>query len=106
MKQLTEDQFDAQFTVVESADGEFLRNDHDGIEPDSKHLWTVLDCDGDLYAVNGLHYVNRFGYVVTEEPWVEGTEAVWHLATDDEAEDDDESETASDRADASSETPV
>jgi hypothetical protein len=87
MKQLTEDEFDAQFTVLEGPDGESIRDGHDGIEPDSRHLWTIVDADGSLYAVSGLHYVNRIGYLVTEEPWTEDTEAVWFLAEDDDEED-------------------
>lgn len=84
MKQLTEDQFDAQFTVVDGTDGESVRNNHDGIAFDSKHLWTILDADGSLYAVTGLHYVNRLGYLVTKEAWDEEIEAVWYEPSDEE----------------------
>lgn len=90
MKQLTEDEFDAQFTVVPDAGGDSVRNDHNGIEPDSKHLWTILDADGNLYAVTGLHFVNRFGYILTKEPWTEEIEAVWALFSDDEDDSGDD----------------
>ncbi|MCB5280581.1 hypothetical protein [Arthrobacter sp. ES1] len=90
MKQLTEDQFDAQFTVVPDAGGDSVRNDHQGIDPDSKNLWTIVDADGSLYAVTGAHRVNRFGYIVTEEAWTEDIEAVWHLCSDDEQDNTDE----------------
>lgn len=32
-------------------------------------VWTLLDCDGGMTVVPGFHYVNRFGYFVTEVPW-------------------------------------
>lgn len=34
-----------------------------------KRVWTVLDCDGDLYTVAGYHYVNRIHYIITEQEW-------------------------------------
>ncbi|MEO3931368.1 hypothetical protein WMO79_00950 [Micrococcaceae bacterium Sec7.4] len=90
MKQLTEEEFDKQFTVVLDAGGDTVRNDYKGIDPDSKNLWTILDAEGSLYAVTGVHRVNRFGYILTEEPWTEDIEAVWCLFSDEEndAEDD------------------
>jgi hypothetical protein len=30
-------------------------------------IWTVLDVEGKLYFVSGFHFVNRFGYLLTEE---------------------------------------
>jgi len=32
-----------------------------------KQIWTILDVDGDLYFASGYHFVNRFGYLLTEE---------------------------------------
>lgn len=84
MKQLSEEDFDAQFTVVPAADGESVRGDHAGIDPASKNLWTIVEADGSLYAITGVHLVNRIGYLVTEEPWTEDIEAVWYLCDDDE----------------------
>lgn len=89
MKQLTEDEFDAQFTVVPDAGGDDVRPNHQDIDPDSKHLWTIIDADGNLYAVTGRHFVNRLGYIVTEEAWTEEIEAVWHLFSDDEEDTED-----------------
>lgn len=37
-------------------------------------VWTVLDIDGELIITNGAHFVNRFGYLITEVPWPEGAE--------------------------------
>lgn len=40
-----------------------------------ERVWTVIECDGRLYASAGWHYVNRLGdYVITEVPWVSGLE--------------------------------
>ena len=42
------------------------------------HVWTVVDSfdpyfsddqDTNLYIIPGMHYVNRFGYFITEFPW-------------------------------------
>lgn len=91
MKILSEDEFDAQYTVVTDADGDTVRPDHAGIDADSKHLWTVVEGDDDsLYALNGVHLVNRIGYLVTEEPWGEDIEAVWHEGQPDQDDDDDD----------------
>jgi hypothetical protein len=37
---------------------------------DDRHLWTMVDGEGrSLYLFNGVHWVNRLGYFVTEVPW-------------------------------------
>lgn len=33
------------------------------------HIWTIVDIDGDLVITNGLHFVNRMGYLITEVPF-------------------------------------
>lgn len=44
---------------------------------DPKNVWTVLDCDGALYASAGFRFVNRIGdYIVTRKPWQTGIEDV------------------------------
>lgn len=30
------------------------------------HLWTVIECDENLYISHGFHWVNSFGYILTE----------------------------------------
>lgn len=30
-------------------------------------VWTIEDIEGKTYFVNGYHYVNRLGYIITEE---------------------------------------
>lgn len=36
---------------------------------DPRLIWTVLDCDGLLWLSPGWHFVNRFGYFVTQKPF-------------------------------------
>jgi hypothetical protein len=38
---------------------------------DQNKVWTYLDTDGGSVTVEGMHYVNRIGYYVTEVPYVE-----------------------------------
>jgi hypothetical protein len=88
MKQLTEDEFDEQFTVIPDDQGETIRPTADGIDTESKHLWTIVDAEGSLYAVSGWHFVNRIGYILTEEAWTEETEAVWYEFNDEDEEEE------------------
>jgi hypothetical protein len=30
-------------------------------------IWTIIEAEGNLYFVSGFHYVNRVGYLLTEE---------------------------------------
>jgi hypothetical protein len=39
---------------------------------DQHNVWTEMDGDNGVYIVNGMHYVNRIQYYVTEVPWLEG----------------------------------
>lgn len=43
-------------------------------EVNKSRIWTILDCEGKLYITSGYHYVNRFGYLITEESVPEGIE--------------------------------
>lgn len=89
MRHLTEDDFDRQFTVVPDVHGDTTRPTAEGLDLDSKHLWTIVDADGSLYAISGSHFVNRIGYLLTEEAWDQETEAVWCTFLEDEDEVDD-----------------
>lgn len=54
------------------------------------HIWTEIQGDdGNLYIVNGIHWVNRLVYYVTEIPWEEGDE-IEILSCEFEDEEDDE----------------
>ncbi|MDP9904744.1 hypothetical protein [Arthrobacter bambusae] len=90
MQQLTEDEFDARFTVVpDPVTGDDTRPFDQGLDKTSRHLWTIVDADGDLYALTGWHYVNRVGYLITEQTWEEEIEAKWFLCNSDEDENDE-----------------
>ena len=40
---------------------------------DPKNVWNLVDGEGPhLCIINGFHYVNRLGYIVTEEQWEDG----------------------------------
>lgn len=85
MRSLTEDEFDAMFTPVPDENGEEVRPFDTGLDRESRHLWTVVDADGALYVATGWHFVNRVGYLITEEPWTEDiVDAVWWEPEDDE----------------------
>ena len=65
---------------------EFVRSQKD------KHIWTLVEGDsGDLYIVDGYHFVNRLNYFITELPY-EGKEGEacipWMIFEDEEEEDE------------------
>jgi hypothetical protein len=36
----------------------------------NKNIWTIVDTDGDdLLILAGFHFVNRLGYLITNEEW-------------------------------------
>ncbi len=36
---------------------------------DNSHIWTLLDEDGKTWITNGVRWVNRLNYIVTEKPF-------------------------------------
>ena len=32
------------------------------------NVWTIVEGDDGMWIINGFHFVNRFGYYITEEP--------------------------------------
>lgn len=34
-------------------------------------VWTIVDSEGELYLIAGLHFVNRMGYILSNEDWAE-----------------------------------
>jgi hypothetical protein len=49
-----------------------------------RHLvWTILDCDGQLWIESGFHFVNRLGYLIATVP-VEPDQA-YSVACEDDA---------------------
>ena len=37
------------------------------------NVWTYLQTDEGSVTVEGVHYVNRLGYFITEVPWIDST---------------------------------
>jgi len=100
-KTLTEDEFYAQFNCVKnhfyekpedcSFDGCMFETYGKEVEyinevaedPIKKHkLWTIIEAEGNMYYVSGFHYVNRFGYIITEEAVPENIEYDVELDTE------------------------
>ena len=85
---LTEDQFDEQFTLVENhidnnaswggAMFETFGEELDYVRMKAQkgnNVWTIIEGDDDsMFIVNGVHFVNRIGYLITREEWTEETE--------------------------------
>ena len=40
-------------------------------QQDPKHIWTEVDGDAGTYIVAGYHFVNRFQYYITTNPWID-----------------------------------
>ena len=34
-------------------------------------IWTLVDCDGELYVTAGMRFVNRLGYFITSIPFAD-----------------------------------
>ena len=107
--ELTEDEFDERYPLVPNhinpsagwAVGEgggclfetfgdefaFIRRQ------DPLKVWTLMDGeDGDMYVVNGLHFVNRVGYLLSTVPVPDHVTIQVHLpmARDDDDQPEDE----------------
>lgn len=81
-----EEQYKPQYNHITGAGGapmdgymyETYGNELDFVK--SSHpcsIWTILDTDGELYLSMGYHYVNRYGYILTEVPWTEEQLKEW-----------------------------
>jgi hypothetical protein len=70
-----EDDFDAEFTTVDSPKGETFWNESELVVVDSRKVWTYTETDGNFYYCAGQRFVNRAegadSYIVTEEPWTD-----------------------------------
>ena len=85
---LTEEQFDEQFTLIENhlddnaswggAMFETYGEELDYVRMKAErgnNVWTILEGDDDtMFIVNGVHFVNRIGYLITREEWEGETE--------------------------------
>jgi|JFJP01.1.fsa_nt_gi hypothetical protein len=105
---LTEEEFESRFNMVMNhfyadpcdcpfgggmfetygQEVEYINNIMKGTDENLKRrIWTILDSDGVMCFVSGYHFVNRFGYLITEEEVEEGTEYTLELmGTEDEEE--------------------
>ena len=51
-------------------------------------VWTLIDNnDGDTFILSGLHWVNRLGYLITQNPWPAGSTVEVSLETKPDDED-------------------
>lgn len=47
-----------------------IKNNHN-----PKTIWTIVDGNDGWYGiVAGYHYINRIGYLITEQEWITGNE--------------------------------
>lgn len=82
-KFISEQDFDAVWGAYLKPSGDFFEFEDVRDQPPD-HVWTVVetgdDRDGSWYAQPGFHVVNKIGYVMTKEPWVDSTlDAVYFL---------------------------
>ena len=74
---ISEDDFHDAFGVHTAASGDLLQYADVADQP-INHVWTVVESGNDenqsWYAMPGFHFVNRLGYVLTREPWVNASQ--------------------------------
>ena len=85
---LNEDEFYGRFNTKPAPDGDTIWSERPDLPRDDRHLWTVIDTDGVMSVENGDHWVNRIGYMVTEDEW-DGDISVTFDSVDDHADDED-----------------
>jgi len=39
---------------------------------DTKFIWTLIEVDGNLYIIQGFHWVNRMNYLIASKPYIKG----------------------------------
>lgn len=74
MKFLSEEEFEEAFTTIPAPDGsevwqtvEDIQAAHAGVTAD--RVWTWIDGDeGGTYLIAGVHWVNAYGFSLTEQP--------------------------------------
>jgi hypothetical protein len=96
IKNLTEDQFEEQFTLVENhlddnAGWSGCMFETFGKELDyvrmkarkGNNVWTLVEGDDDtMYISNGFRLVNRLGYFITREEWEGETDVEIDMSMD------------------------
>ncbi len=69
--------FERRFKPIAASDGSLLWSWHDlpkRLPEWQRHVWTVTECDGRLYAGPGIHHVNRVDHLLCEIPWTDEDE--------------------------------
>jgi hypothetical protein len=88
---LSDDNWDSQFDPEYNEDGT-LREIRLGDERwdelmAANRIWTMLDCDGNMFISPGAHIVNHMSFHVTRLPWTDTTpDVLWHKFEEGEAE--------------------
>ena len=85
-KKMTIDDFEKKYTLVKnhldehaSFDGCMFETHGEELEyvleqVKGNKVWTVIDCSGWYGITAGYHWVNRLGYLITEESWMDDSE--------------------------------
>lgn len=64
--------FERRFQPIErQPETIWYEQEHLPVGIDCHFVWTIVDCDGALYATPGFRFVNRFAYVVCAKPWTD-----------------------------------
>lgn len=88
MTTIREDDFERDYRPIVKPTGESMLEWDELPDPTARNVWTIVDCDGDLYALPGIHVVNRLHYILTEVEWTdETTDAEWYISENDDEED-------------------
>ena len=66
---LTDDEFYERFAVIPGPEGSDMYEHADTLGFHRQQVWSVLDVDGELYAIPGYAVINVIGYNVTAHPW-------------------------------------
>lgn len=66
-------------TPGQEGNGSYLREYADVKDLDNHYVWTVMEGDDGTWVTDaGFHVVNKIGYLVTQNPWVTGTESGYY----------------------------
>lgn len=47
-----------------------------------QHIWTIVEADGKMFITSGYHFVDRIGYLITEEEFKEGLDITVAIDTE------------------------
>jgi hypothetical protein len=65
----TEAEFELIFEPLPNPEGSDLWEHAETLTHVPTFVWSVIEIDGDLFAIPGYHVVNVIGYSVTTVPW-------------------------------------